>query len=136
MVAQVRELPEDPLHCDHLTTFLNRRGKSARQTQPDGSIRCAKCGTVWPAKPPLTYADGLRRGAEIAKAAGGNGALIELAKKWWAAHPMKSEIVRVAIKGDGYIRFDWQDHEESGPYHLSIGELLKWAIEAEIKETT
>lgn len=44
------------------------------------------------------------------------------AMAWWAAN-MKSEAKAAFVTGDGYIRYSWDDGEESGSYSLPIAVL-------------
>lgn len=51
-----------------------------------------------------------------------SGELRVLAEQWWKSR-FKSRIVHVFVKGDGYLRFIWDDGQEEGSYHLPLQQL-------------
>lgn len=51
------------------------------------------------------------------------GELREKALAWWQANMPESRATEVHVKGDGHLRFWWEDGDEFGSYHLPISRL-------------
>ena len=50
-----------------------------------------------------------------------SGKLREDALTWWAAHMRSVEhVTHIFVLGDGGLRFEWNDGEEAGSFHLPL----------------
>lgn len=61
-----------------------------------------------------------------------SGDLRTKALAWWKA-TRTSRVKEIYVKGDGYLRFEWDDGAEGGPYHVPIETVLNTTAEAALK---
>lgn len=55
-----------------------------------------------------------------------SGLLRERALQWWQDNMgVDSTVISILLKGDGFLRFEWKDQDETGSYHVCLGRIYK-----------
>lgn len=54
-----------------------------------------------------------------------SGSLRALVDRHWASLGMRSKIAGVFLKGDGFVRVEWDDGSDSGSFHISMFDLYQ-----------